>query len=76
MRTTLYHLSFEYFKQFKGERENIKNNLNLEKPCQSEKKSLESDFLSENTINQLFLYLVWRINKISSITNVAYECYI
>lgn len=39
MRTTVYHLSFEYLKQFKGERENIKDDTNSEKPCQSEKKS-------------------------------------
>lgn len=73
MRTTVYHLSFEYFKQFTGERENIKDDPNSEKPCQSEKNP---DCLSENTFkfNQLFLYLVWRINKISGITNVAYKC--
>lgn len=74
MRTTVYHLSFEYFKQFTGERENIKVDPNSEKPCQSEKSPSKSDFLSDNTINQLFVYLVWRINKISGIMNVAYEC--
>lgn len=69
----MYHLRFEYFKQFTGERTNIKVDPNSEKPCQSEKKSFKIIFLSENTVNQLFVYLVWRMNVLM---NVAYECYI
>lgn len=44
MRTTVFHLSFEYFKQFKAEQKNIKDDPNSEKPCQSEKKSLKIRF--------------------------------